>query len=99
MPDIVTAPPERDRAQLAAALVVGGSPADRCAQATGGGEPSALAASAGSHSQITHACRNAERANSTAAAWASPVAPPPPHARPRSPSPGPPGPAAGGGPP
>ena len=40
-------------------------------QTTGGGVPSALAASAGSHSQTRHAWRNAERANSSAAACGS----------------------------
>ena len=54
--------------QLEAALLPGGPGAG---QTTGGGVPSALAASAGSHSQTTHAWRNAERANSSATACGS----------------------------
>ena len=42
-------------------------PQPRVLQVTGGGVPSALAASPGSHPQTMHAWRNAERANSRAA--------------------------------
>ncbi len=52
----------------------GGPRADRDRHATGGGMPSAVAASSDSQPHVVHACRKAERANSSAAACGSPVA-------------------------